>query len=95
MNSVRTDAIIKVKEEIFIKEYNILYPEILIQLYDYQIQNIYAQIEDYLEVNKASEIYHFEMCPECGFPHPNLRKMKEQILVNSYYNANTVENALL
>lgn len=56
------------------KEHNILHPEILNQLYEYQIQNICAQVEDYLEINKVSDTYHFNVCPKCGIPHPNLRK---------------------
>lgn len=67
-------AIIKVKEGTFMKEQKILYPEILDKLYDYQIQSINVQVEDYLKINVASETYHFNVCPKCGISHPNLRK---------------------
>ncbi len=51
-----------------------LTPETTAQLCPYQINKIEMQINDYLEVNKASQNFIFERCPKCGEIHPKLIK---------------------
>lgn len=75
MNSVRINIIKKVKKCINIKEHIYKYSTLksLINC-EYQIQSIYTQVEDSLEVNKDSESYYFELYPKCDISHPNLCK---------------------
>lgn len=44
------------------------------QLYDYQVQRVEFIINDYLEVNRSTQLTHFSFCPKCGVKDPVLIK---------------------
>lgn len=53
---------------------NFLLPNIADKLCSYQKERVSLMINDFIEINKQMDSYHFEYCPKCGAYHPVLVK---------------------
>ena len=53
---------------------NFLLPNIADKLCSYQKERVSLMINDFIEINKQMDSYHFEYCPKCGCYHPRLIK---------------------
>ena len=53
---------------------NFLLPNIADQLCSYQKERVSLIINDFIEINKLMDSYHFEYCPKCGAYYPVLVK---------------------
>ena len=53
---------------------NFLLPNVADKLCSYQKERVSLMINDFIEINKQMDSYHFEYCPKCGCYHPRLIK---------------------
>lgn len=57
---------------------NFLLPNVADKLCSYQKERVSLMINDFIEINKQMDSYHFEYCPKCGAYHPVLVKEVRQ-----------------